>query len=165
MKLQKILALAATMIALPAVGFAQEAPKVVPTDMIWIMNTLLFLIGGFLVFFMAAGFAMLEAGLVRSKNVTMQLTKNMGLFSSACFAYYVMGYNLMYPLGTWGIENVLSGVWGVAVMEAVGVSADGVDDYAYAATASDYFFQLMFCAATASIVSGALAERIKMRTF
>ena len=78
MKLQKILALAATMIALPAVGFAQEAPKVVPTDMIWIMNTLLFLIGGFLVFFMAAGFAMLEAGLVRSKNVTMQLTKNMG---------------------------------------------------------------------------------------
>ena len=137
----------------------------VPTDMIWIMNTLLFLIGGFLVFFMAAGFAMLEAGLVRSKNVTMQLTKNMGLFSIACFAYYVMGYNLMYPLGTWGIENVLSGVWGVAVMEAVGVSADGVDDYAYAATASDYFFQLMFCAATASIVSGALAERIKLWPF
>jgi Amt family ammonium transporter len=133
--------------------------------MIWIMNTLLFLIGGFLVFFMAAGFAMLEAGLVRSKNVTMQLTKNMGLFSIACFAYYVMGYNLMYPLGTWGIENVLSGVWGVAVMEAVGVSADGVDDYAYAATASDYFFQLMFCAATASIVSGALAERIKLWPF
>ncbi|MFB0939475.1 MAG: ammonium transporter, partial [Paracoccaceae bacterium] len=129
------------------------------------MNTLLFLIGGFLVFFMAAGFAMLEAGLVRSKNVTMQLTKNMGLFSIACFAYYVMGYNLMYPLGTWGIENVLSGVWGVAVMEAVGVSADGVDDYAYAATASDYFFQLMFCAATASIVSGALAERIKLWPF
>ena len=116
-------------------------------------------------FFMAAGFAMLEAGLVRSKNVTMQLTKNMGLFSIACFAYYVMGYNLMYPLGTWGIENVLSGVWGVAVMEAVGVSADGVDDYAYAATASDYFFQLMFCAATASIVSGALAERIKLWPF
>ena len=114
---------------------------------------------------MAAGFAMLEAGLVRSKNVTMQLTKNMGLFSIACFAYYVMGYNLMYPLGTWGIENVLSGVWGVAVMEAVGVSADGVDDYAYAATASDYFFQLMFCAATASIVSGALAERIKLWPF
>ena len=137
----------------------------VPTDMIWIMNTLLFLIGGFLVFFMAAGFAMLEAGLVRSKNVTMQLTKNMGLFSIACFAYYVMGYNLMYPLGTWGIENVLSGVGGVAVMEAVGVSADRVDDYAYAATASDYFFQLMFCAATASIVSGALAERIKLWPF
>jgi len=118
-----------------------------------------------LVFFMAAGFAMLEAGLVRSKNVTMQLTKNMGLFSIACIAYYLVGYNLMYPLGTWGIEKVLSGVWGVAVMEGVGVSADGVDDYAYAATASDYFFQLMFCAATASIVSGALAERIKLWPF
>jgi Amt family ammonium transporter len=114
---------------------------------------------------MAAGFAMLEAGLVRSKNVTMQLTKNMGLFSIACIAYYLVGYNLMYPLGTWGVEKVLSGVWGVAVMEGVGVSADGVDDYAYAATASDYFFQLMFCAATASIVSGALAERIKLWPF
>ena len=95
----------------------------------------------------------------------MQLTKNMGLFSIACLAYYVIGYNLMYPLGTWGIEKVLSGVWGVAVMEDAGVSADGVDDYAYAATASDYFFQLMFCAATASIVSGALAERIKLWPF
>ena len=165
MKLKKMLSLAATMIALPAIGFAEEAPKAVPTDMIWIMNTLLFLIGGFLVFFMAAGFAMLEAGLVRSKNVTMQLTKNMGLFSIACIAYYLVGYNLMYPLGTWGIEKVLSGVWGVAVMEGVGVSANGVDDYAYAATASDYFFQLMFCAATASIVSGALAERIKLWPF
>ena len=100
------------------------------------MNTLLFLVGGFLVFFMAAGFAMLEAVLVRSKNVTMQLTKNMGLFSIACLAYYVIGYNFMYLLGTWGIEKVLSGVWGVAVMEDVGVSADGVGDYAYAATAS-----------------------------
>jgi len=129
------------------------------------MNTLLFLIGGFLVFFMASGFAMLEAGLVRSKNVTMQLTKNMGLFSLACLAYYVVGYNLMYPLGTWGVDKVLSGVWGVAVMEGVGVAADGVDDYSYASTASDYFFQLMFCAATASIVSGALAERIKLWPF
>ena len=69
------------------------------------MNTLLFLVGGFLVFFMAAGFAMLETSLVRSKNVTMQLTKNMGLFSIACLAYYVIGYNLMYSLGTWGIEK------------------------------------------------------------
>ena len=68
--------------------------------MAWIMNTLLFLIGGFLVFFMAAGFAMLEAGLVRSKNVTMQLTKNMGLFSIACLAYYLVGYNVMYSPGT-----------------------------------------------------------------
>ena len=71
----------------------------------------------------------------------------------------------MYPLGTWGIENVVSGVWGVAVMEPVGVAAASVDNYAYASTASDYFFQLMFCAATASIVSGALAERIKLWPF
>lgn len=150
---------------LPSICMAQDTPSTVPIDMIWIMNTLLFLIGGFLVFFMACGFAMLEAGLVRSKNVTMQLTKNMGLFSFACIAYYIVGYNLMYPLGTWGIENVFSGVWGVAVMEPVGVAAASVDNYAYASTASDYFFQLMFCAATASIVSGALAERIKLWPF
>ena len=150
---------------LPSIGMAQDTPSTVPIDMIWIMNTLLFLIGGFLVFFMACGFAMLEAGLVRSKNVTMQLTKNMGLFSFACIAYYIVGYNLMYPLGPWGIENVFSGVWGVAVMEPVGVAAASVDNYAYASTASDYFFQLMFCAATASIVSGALAERIKLWPF
>ena len=157
--------LAVSLGLLPTIGFSESDAKTVPSDMVWIMNTSLFLIGGFLVFFMAAGFAMLEAGLVRSKNVTMQLTKNMGLFSIACLAYYLVGYNLMYLLGTWGIENVLSGVWGVAIMEVVGVSAKGVDDYAYAATASDYFFQLMFCAATASIVSGALAERIKLWPF
>jgi len=131
---------------------------------------LLFLIGGFLVFFMASGFAMLEAGLVRSKNVTMQLTKNMGLFSFACLAYYALGYNLMYPGGTWSISNVLSGIWDVAGMEAVvdgseDFKAADLDDYSYASTASDYFFQLMFCAATASIVSGALAERIKLWPF
>jgi Amt family ammonium transporter len=161
----KTLGLAASLTALPALGFAQDAPAAVPTDVIFILNSVLFLVGGFLVFWMAAGFAMLEAGLVRSKNVTMQLTKNMGLFGLACIAYYLIGYNLMYPLGTWGIEGVLSGVWGTAAMEAVGVGADGVDDYSYAATASDFFFQLMFCAATASIVSGALAERIKLWPF
>ena len=165
MKLRNVLSILTSVLVAPSVCLAQDAPALVPTDLIWIMNTLLFLIGGFLVFFMACGFAMLEAGLVRSKNVTMQLTKNMGLFSCACIAYYLIGYNLMYPLGSWGIENILSGVWGVAVMEGVGVAADGVDDYSYASTASDYFFQLMFCAATASIVSGALAERIKLWPF
>ncbi|KMW58749.1 Ammonium transporter [Candidatus Rhodobacter oscarellae] len=168
MKLLKTVSAAALMVALPSLGLAQEAaeaPAAVPTDVVWIMTTLLFLIGGFLVFFMACGFAMLEAGLVRQKNVTMQLTKNMGLFGFACIAYYAIGYNLMYPLGTWSIEGILSGVWGPAVMEAVGVGADAVDDYAYASTGSDYFFQLMFCAATASIVSGALAERIKLWPF
>ena len=151
-------------------SLAQDAPVSVPTDSFFILNSLLFLIGGFLVFWMAAGFTMLEAGLVRSKNVTMQLTKNMSLFSLAAIFYYLIGYNLMYPLGTWlsdeGLFNgVLSGVWGVAVLEAVGVTSDGADDYGYASTGSDFFFQLMFCAATASIVSGALAERIKLWPF
>ena len=109
MKLQITFTLAATMIVLPAIGFAEAAPKAVPTDMIWIVNILLFLVGGFLVFFMAAGFAMLEAGLVRSKNVTMQLIKNMGLFSIVCLAYCVISYNLMYPLGTWSVEKILPG--------------------------------------------------------
>ncbi len=167
MKLLKLIGMATLVTAMPALGLAQEAetPAAVPTDVVWIFNTLLFLIGGFLVFFMAAGFAMLEAGLVRSKNVSMQLTKNMGLFGLTAIMYWVIGYNLMYPLGTWSIDGVLSGVWGQAVMEAVGVGADGVDDYSYASTASDYFFQLMFAAATASIVSGALAERIKLWPF
>jgi hypothetical protein len=69
-------------------------------EVVWIFNTLLFLIGGFLVFFMAAGFAMLEGGLVRSKNVTMQMTKNVALFSLAAIMYWLIGYNLMYPLAT-----------------------------------------------------------------
>ena len=71
----------------------------------------------------------------------------------------------MYPLGTWATEGVISGIWGPAVLEAVGVDAAGADDYSYASTGSDFFFQLMFCAATASIVSGALAERIKLWPF
>lgn len=164
----KILPVAAALIALPTLGLAQDGPTpgVNPsTDTVFILNSLLFLVGGFLVFFMAAGFAMLEAGLVRSKNVTMQLTKNVALFSLAAIFYYLIGYNLMYPLGTWMVEGVLSGVWGPGVLEAVGVTADAADDYSYASTGSDFFFQLMFCAATASIVSGALAERIKLWPF
>ena len=149
----------------PTLAAAESAPTLVATDTVFILNSLLFLVGGFLVFWMAAGFSMLEAGLVRSKNVTMQLTKNVALFSLATVFYYLIGYNLMYPLGTWATEGVLSGVWGVAILEAVGVGRDGADDYGYASTGSDFFFQLMFCAATASIVSGALAERIKLWPF
>ncbi|TNJ43014.1 ammonium transporter [Phaeobacter sp. B1627] len=162
------LTLAATALAaLPGLAQAQDVvPGVNPsTDTVFILNSLLFLIGGFLVFFMAAGFAMLEAGLVRSKNVTMQLTKNLALFSLASIFYWLIGYNLMYPLGTWSIEGVLSGVFGPGVLEAVGVTADAADDYSYASTGSDFIFQLMFCAATASIVSGTLAERIKLWPF
>ena len=153
------LAGAASLLASPA--FAQEAPE----HSVFILNSVVFLMAGFLVMFMACGFCMLEAGLVRSKNTTMQLTKNISLFSIAAVGYYLLGYNLMYPLGTWSVDGVFSGVIGVAVMEAVGISADKADDISYATTGSDYFFQLMFCAATASIVSGALAERIKLWPF
>jgi len=149
-----------TLVAGPAMA------QTVPEHGVFILNSLLFLMGGFLVMFMACGFCMLEAGLVRAKNTTMQLTKNVALFSLAAVGYYLIGYNLMYPLDTWAVDGIFSGVFpAVAVMEAVGVSADKVDDLSYAATASDFFFQLMFCAATASIVSGVLAERIKLWPF
>jgi Amt family ammonium transporter len=159
--LSSILAVAAGGALLATPALAQEVPE----HGIFILNSLLFLVGGVLVMFMACGFCMLEVGLVRAKNTTMQLTKNVALFSIAAIGYYVIGYNLMYPLGTWSVDGVLSGVIGVAAMEAVGVAADSADDLSYASTASDYFFQLMFCAATASIVSGTLAERIKLWPF
>ncbi|MFU8864442.1 MAG: ammonium transporter [Rhodobacterales bacterium] len=169
------LGLAAALIALPSLGLAQETTEevaevveaaAVSTEVVFILNTLLFLIGGFLVFWMAAGFAMLEAGLVRSKNVTMQLTKNIALFSTAAIMYYLIGYNLMYPLGDWAIEGVFSALFPmVAVLEDVGIALADADDPEYASTSSDYFFQLMFVAATASIVSGALAERIRLWPF
>ena len=168
MKTLTKLGLTAALIALPSLGLAQDGPTPgvnASTDTVFILNSLLFLVGGFLVFWMAAGFAMLEAGLVRSKNVTMQLMKNVTLFSLAAIFYYLIGYNLMYPLGTWSVDGVLSGVWGPGVLEAVGVTADAADDYSYASTGSDFFFQLMFCATTASIVSGTLAERIKLWPF
>ncbi|PLS23661.1 ammonium transporter [Neptunicoccus cionae] len=157
-----LLALAAT--ALPVVAMAQDAtPTAVPTEVNFILTTLLFLVGGFLVFFMAAGFAMLEAGLVRSKNVTMQLTKNMALFGLACIFYYLIGFNLMYPGDAWIVPNVI-GALSPTSLEPVGLAAADAD-LSYASVGSDFFFQLMFCAATASIVSGALAERIKLWPF
>jgi Amt family ammonium transporter len=161
---------AAAALALPGAALAQEeAAPAVSDEVVWILNSLLFLIGGFLVFFMAAGFAMLEGGLVRSKNVTMQMTKNVGLFSLAAIMYWLIGYNLMYPLGDWAIEGWFSGLfpsWGV--LEPVYLNDEGLaaaDDAGYASTGSDFIFQLMFCAATASIVSGALAERIRLWPF
>ena len=147
-------------LGIAGIGILSSMPAMaqeVPEHGVFVLNSLLFLIGGVLVMFMACGFCMLETGLVRSKNTTMQLTKNVALFSVAAIGYYLIGYNLMYPLGTWSIDGILSGVIGTAVMEAVGIAPDAADDLAYASTASDYFFQLMFCAATASIVSGTLA--------
>ncbi|WP_299876694.1 ammonium transporter [uncultured Sulfitobacter sp.] len=153
------LAVAATL--LPTLGFAQDAAT--PSfDEIgpYIMTTLLFCMAGFLVFFMAAGFAMLEGGLVRSKNVTMQMTKNIALFSIAAIMYWLVGFNTMYP----GDFNGYFALGGQTVLDPVGVAAaDAALDYA--SVGSDFFFQLVFVAATASIVSGALAERIKLWPF
>lgn len=146
---------------LPGLAMAQEAAA--PSfDEIgpYIMTTLLFCMAGFLVFFMAAGFAMLEGGLVRSKNVTMQMTKNIALYSIAAIMYWLVGFNTMYP----GDFNGYFSIGGQTVLDAVGVSAaDAALDYA--SVGSDFFFQLVFVAATASIVSGALAERIKLWPF
>ena len=116
----------------------------------FIFNTLLFLIGGFLVMWMAAGFAMLEAGMVRTKNVTAILTKNIALYSVACIAFYLIGYNLMYGEG-----NAVLGS-GFALS---GTSADGHS------LLSDFFFQVVFVATAASIVSGTVAERVRFWPF
>ena len=164
MNLLKLLGTAGMIAAIPALGLAQEADTT-PTnaEIGFIFTTFMFLVAGFLVFFMAAGFAMLEAGLVRGKNVTMQLTKNMALFSIATIIYYAVGYNLMYPGDGWSIDGIL-GAFALTALEPVGL--EGAEpDLTYASVGSDFFFQLMFCAATASIVSGALAERIKLWPF
>lgn len=157
-------AAAAAGVAEPVEAATAAGLAALNTEMVFIFNSLLFLLGGILVFWMAAGFAMLEAGLVRSKNVTMQLTKNIGLFSLAAIFYYLIGFNLMYPGDAWIIEGWVGAI-GPTVLEAVGVGADAVVDIEYASVGSDFFFQLMFCATTASIVSGALAERIKLNAF
>ncbi len=162
MKITKLLTTGAALVLLPTLALAQEeaAPgfdEIGP----YIMTTLLFLVGGFLVFWMAAGFAMLEAGLVRSKNVAMQLTKNIALFSIAAIMYWLVGFNLMYP---GDFNGYFAPNFVPTVLEPVGLAAaDASLDYA--SVASDFFFQLMFVAATASIVSGALAERIKLWPF
>ncbi len=161
-KLTKITGvMAAMLLATPAL--AQEAAPQIPDEIGYILNTFMFLVMGFLVMWMGAGFAMLEAGLVRSKNVSMQLTKNIGLVGIAAIMYYLVGYNLMYPGDAWTVNGVI-GAFSTTTLEAVGVAPEDVD-LTYASVGSDFFFQLMFAAATASIVSGALAERIKLWPF
>ncbi|MBU2992551.1 ammonium transporter [Octadecabacter sp. 1_MG-2023] len=162
MKLLKSLPVAGALMALPTLALAQDAAPGFDEIGPYIMTTLLFLVAGFLVFFMAAGFAMLEAGLVRGKNVAMQLTKNIALFSIASIMYWLVGFNLMYPGDFNGYLGPILGT--TTWLEPVGLdAADAALDYA--SVASDFFFQLMFVAATASIVSGALAERIKLWPF
>ena len=154
--------LAGALVALPSMGVAQDGGEAA-LHTSYILTTLLFLVGGFLVFWMAAGFAMLEAGLVRSKNVAMQLTKNIALFSIAAIMYWLVGFGIMYP-AEWLVEGWLGPFFAITVLEPVGL--EGVETALdYASVGSDFFFQLMFCATTASIVSGTLAERIKLWPF
>ena len=160
MNLKRLIPTAAALTVLPMAALAQDAAPGFDEIGPYIMTTLLFCMAGFLVFFMAAGFAMLEGGLVRSKNVTMQMTKNIALFSIAAIMYWLVGFNTMYP----GDFNGYFAIGGQTVLDPVGVAAaDAALDYA--SVGSDFFFQLVFVAATASIVSGAVAERIKLWPF
>ena len=128
------------------------------------MDTFYFLICGALVMWMAAGFAMLEAGLVRSKNTTEILTKNVALFAIACTMYMICGYNFMYDGGLF-----LSGVDTTGSIDAAAVLAAsneaGFADMGEYSGASDFFFQVVFVATAMSIVSGAVAERMKLWAF
>lgn len=125
----------------------------------YILNTLSFLYHGMLVFFMSAGFSMLEAGVVRTKSVATILLKNITLIAIAAIGYYLVGYNLMFSDVNGGFFGSL-GIW-------VGDdSASLSGDYeAGAAAASIWMYQMLFCVTAASIVSGALAERIKLWPF
>ncbi|UZK04607.1 ammonium transporter [Venatoribacter cucullus] len=127
------------------------------------MDTFYFLVCGALVMWMAAGFAMLEAGLVRSKNTTEILTKNVALFSIACTMYLVCGYQVMYGGGYF-----LSGITEVdtaAVLGEFAAREDGFQGGSIYSGASDFFFQVVFVATAMSIVSGAVAERMKLWAF
>ena len=164
----KLLGLGAASAAATAVlvepGLAQDAKKVEPEalqkEVQYVFNTMLFLIGGFLVMWMAAGFAMLEAGMVRTKNVAMQCTKNIALYSLAGLAFWLIGYNLMYPGdGGWIVADVIGKISPVTMPDPAKDTAN-----AYS-TGSDWFFQMVFCATAASIVSGTVAERIKLWPF
>jgi Amt family ammonium transporter len=120
------------------------------------LDTFYFLICGALVMWMAAGFTMLEAGLVRAKNTTEILTKNVALYAIACIMYMVCGYSIMYGGGDFTL--FLSGITGDG---ATGV----VEDPATYAPSADFFFQVVFVATAMSIVSGAVAERMKLWAF
>ena len=119
------------------------------------LDTFYFLVCGALVMWMAAGFAMLEAGLVRAKNTTEILTKNVALFAVACTMYMICGYSIMYGGG--GLTLFLDGI--------VGDGVAGAEEPATYAPSSDFYFQVVFVATAMSIVSGAVAERMKLWAF
>ncbi len=127
------------------------------------IDTFYFLICGALVMWMAAGFAMLEAGLVRAKNTTEILTKNIALFAIACTLYMASGYQLMYD-GGWFLSGILGGDNYLSEQLAAS-QANGFDGDSVYSGASDFFFQVVFVATCMSIVSGAVAERMKLWAF
>tara|TARA_B100000579_G_scaffold191564_1_gene156508 strand:+ start:121 stop:1419 length:1299 start_codon:yes stop_codon:yes gene_type:complete len=129
------------------------AETTVSAEVSFIFNTLLFLICGFLVMFMAAGFAMLESGMVTSKSVSVICAKNIGLFSIAAIMFWLVGYNLAYGIPEGGYIGKF-----IPWSDSSSLSKPYADG-------SDWYFQMVFCATTVSIVSGTLAERIKLWPF
>lgn len=132
------------------------------TELSYAFDTFYFLVCGALVMWMAAGFAMLEAGMVRSKNTAEILTKNISLFAIACIMYMIVGYNIMYPAET--ISQFLPKLSFLLGDENAADAMAG-DDAPYYAARSDFFFQVVFVATAMSIVSGAVAERMKLWSF
>ena len=155
----------ALMLARPAVAHAAGVNE----ETQFIFNTFSFLVWGALVMWMCAGFTMLESGSVRTKNASMICLKNIGIYSIAGIAYFLIGYNLMY-VDVGGVIGSFKFLYGPSADEIALVSgqtdaaADVVGSGGYAGM-SDWFFQMVFVATAASIVSGAIAERIKMWTF
>lgn len=142
--------------SVPMLAAAEDAPV---SEMTYIFNTFSFLINGVLVMWMAAGFGMLESGLVRAKNVATICLKNIALFGVAGILFYLVGYNLMYSGVDGGFMGSL-GLWGADDSAALG--GDYAGKYA---SASDWFFQMVFCGTACSVVSGCVAERIKLWSF
>ena len=131
------------------------------SDIEFALNTMYLLFSGALVMWMAAGFTMLEAGLVRSKNVSEIVTKNIGLYSIACVMYLVCGFYIMYPG-----DSAVSAYIPDFSLKYLGLTMGGQDkSYGSYAEASDFFFQVVFVATAMSIVSGAIAERMKLIPF
>ena len=151
--LRKIITSATALLFLLNMSSAGVAATTVSAEVGFIFNTFLFLICGFLVMFMAAGFAMLESGMVTSKSVSVICAKNIGLFSIAGIMFWMFGYNVAYGIPEGGYIGKFM-PWSDGSKLGTGY-ADG----------SDWYFQMVFCATTVSIVSGTMAERIKLWPF
>ena len=159
---------AALLLALAATLLAVNAEASLGAEAQFVANTFSFLVWGALVMWMCAGFTMLEAGSVRTKNASVICMKNIGLYSIAGLTYYLVGYNLMYvDVGAWvGSASLLLGSAAdeVALLGGDEGAAAAVIENGYA-TRADWFFQMVFVATAASVVSGALAERVKLWSF